>query len=238
MKQEYIDFLKDVKKQFKTNNYKVIGNVHDTENNLYELITKYVLYLWYKDTNDDRMDNNGIWIPLDQENRILFSDIDFLDIAKILAYIKYDLLNDITDSLNINNVDKKKLNKFTFKKLKSFVENSSLPNSQLSKKIHYITFIINNKEAIFTTQSQQNNEEIEEITESDEEDTPNYTYSQLLKITIKKLKQICRNHNITKYSRLRKIPLILYILESLNLNQPIIKRKIIKRKIIKRKITK
>jgi len=159
MNQIYIDFLNNVKQSYKNNEYchiiikKDSVNSFDSNNiDLYQEITSYILYLWYIDTNDSRIsEKNYVLKPNNIIRTFYFDKIDFLDIAKILSYIKYNLLNGVLDILNFENFNKKNLNKFKTSDLKVVLTDKSLKRDEKIKtKKDIIQFLLDNKTIIFS----------------------------------------------------------------------------------------
>ncbi len=213
MNQEHIDFLLNVKTQFKNGNIKFIkkptNNDIDLNNiDLYEEITSYILYLWYSETSDNRItERDYIIIPNNIEKTFSFNNIDYLNIAKILAYIKYDLLSGILDKLTYETFNKKNLNKYKTAELKKIIneQNITIEKKRITKN-QCIQLLLENKDSIFNTNEIDNavktivNEVINEV------------------INNMKIKKKIIKKKIIKKKTKRKI-----------------KKKIIKKKIIKKK---
>jgi len=159
MNQIYVDFLNSIKKSFINNEYEYVIINKDTNNfdsnniDLYQEITSYILYLWYSDTNDSRIsEKNYVLKPLNLKRTFYFDKIEFLDIAKILSYIKYNLLNGVLDILNQEKFNKKNLKKFKTNELRNVINEKTLnPNKNLKTKADIIDFLLNNKTLIFNT---------------------------------------------------------------------------------------
>ena len=194
MHEEIINFLNNVKNKIKINNYKIIGKNNNDEYELMEMINRYVTYLWYKQTNDNNfIQYNIIYIPK-KINNIDFSKIDFLEISKILAYIKYNLITDIDDILLEKTLNQKYLNKFSLSKLKQF------SNHICKSKEEYINYIIENKVKLFTIYKNKE--------------------KKLKKIKVVKLYEMCKEKGFTtNYKRLKKQEYIECILNNKALRQ-------------------
>ncbi len=155
MKQIYIDFLECVKTQFKIKNItlKKLSNNNDLDLNninLYQEITSYILYLWYIDTKDTRANEKDyVILPNNIKRTFYFNDIEFLDIAKILAYIKYDLLSGILDVLDYENFNKKNLKEYKTPDFKIFVKEQNIDVGNARTKAEYIEVILKKKDEIF-----------------------------------------------------------------------------------------
>ncbi len=156
MNQNYINFLENVKTQFKNGDIQFkkepINNNIDLNNiDLYQEITSYILYLWYSETNDNRItERDYIIIPNNIEKTFSFNNIDFIDIAKILAYIKYDLLNGILDKLTYETFNEKNLNKYKAGDLKKLIneQNITIEKKRILKK-DCIKLLLENKNSIY-----------------------------------------------------------------------------------------
>jgi hypothetical protein len=149
----YKDFLLNIKQKFLIKDFK-LKNFNDEDIDLknldlYQEISKYIVYLWYFDTNDDRItEKDYVIIPNNIERTFYFNEIPFLDISKILAHIKYNLLNDILDILNYNTFTEKNLKKFKNTDYQKLLNGKNI-NYNLKTKKEYIDFILKNKDKIF-----------------------------------------------------------------------------------------
>lgn len=150
----YKDFLLITKEKFLNKDFQLqklketnidLGNL-----DLYQEITKYILYLWYSDTDDNRFSDDYVLIPNNIERTFYFNEIPFLDISKILAHIKYNLLNDILDLLNYDTFTEKNLKKFKNIDYKKLIDNKKINiDTNIKTKKEYIDFLLKNKEKIF-----------------------------------------------------------------------------------------
>ena len=154
MNKIYIDFLLNIKKEFKNGNLiffktPTTSIINLEKLDMYQEITSYILYLWYVDTKDDRMNNTDyIIIPKNIERTFYFDQIEFLEIAQILAYIKYNLLNEILDKLTYETFNKKNINKYKVTKLKKLLKDHNINFGNINKK-ECVSLLLKNKDKIF-----------------------------------------------------------------------------------------
>ena len=146
----YKEYFKELKEKIKSNDYTIIEKLDEykIENNLYEQITNHGLYLWYNDSCDPRIDTiKNIIIPNNLERTFSFNDYEFVEIAKIFSYIKYELFGLI--DLKKEDFTEKNITKYSSKKMKEILNIKKIDyNSNNKKKL--IKILLDNKDLIYT----------------------------------------------------------------------------------------
>ena len=196
---------------------------------LYMQCTKYAIFLWYRDTYDTRVSEISPHIPSQSGNVEPSFLIDILDISRILAYIKYDLVT-IVDTFDIAIADIKSIKKIKTDDLKMILKHLNITFPKKTNKKELEALLLNAKNASvvsdniiqdITIVKEEQVQEVQEVIEQlpevvdnkntieiteDVVDTPPQTNYDSMKVS--ELKKLCKQNGLKSYSKLKKNKLI------------------------------
>ena len=212
------EFIKKIKKEYEKKKV----------NDIQEELTRYILYYWYKDTNDSRIKYMKPPIePLYKERPKLNK---WENVCYYLSYIKYNLI-----LIDINKITKKELTKYNIKELKEIsIENNINIENKNKEELIILLLELKNKDLKEECQYCESDDEncddcnkhlnkIIKIEEIKDENMENYKEEDLNKLKVKELYEICEKKGF--YTNLKRLKKKEYINSIVN-NKPLRQKKI------------